>query len=90
MNDKIENFIKPEKVEDLVKELTSPNIYELENFSKIFSKEILEFSDNFSKTYQKFHELERSVGRSSNDTRGISQENCVLFFTLQFIQNIKK
>ncbi len=83
-----ENKIKPEKVEDLVKELTSPNNFELEKFSKTFPEEILEFSENFSKTYKKFYELERVVDLSLNDTQGVSQENCILFFTFQFIQNL--
>ncbi|MFA6012908.1 MAG: hypothetical protein WC799_23170 [Desulfobacteraceae bacterium] len=83
-----ENSINPRKVEDLIKELTSPNISDLEKFSEAFPEEILEFSEIFSKTYIKYIELERIVERSSNDTQGVSQENCVLFFTLQFIQNL--
>ena len=61
-----EHFINPTNPEEIVKELFNENPEIVDEFSKRFSKEILEFAELFSAAYKKYLELNRLLIGSEN------------------------
>ena len=56
----------PSKPEDIIKEIFDVNSEIINNFSKHFSKELLDFAELFSEAYKKHLELDRLITGPSN------------------------
>lgn len=56
----------PTKPEDIIKEIFDVNSEIIDNFSKHFSKELLDFAESFSEAYKKHLELDRLITGPAN------------------------
>ena len=82
-----ERFIYPTKPDDILKELTDSKSNEIDDFVNAFPKEILNFSESFSKSYKKYLELYQITSKHQN-SRNIEQIEFVTFFTYQILNNL--
>ena len=73
----------PAQPDHIIKEIFNPNEPIVNEFSKHFSAELLEFAENFSIAYKKYLEFDRLLKSTKNEQKGL-----VLGLTYLFLDNL--
>jgi hypothetical protein len=78
-----EHLIDPTKPEEIVKEIFNNNKDIIDEYSKNFSTEILDFAEEYAVGYKKYLELDRLVAETKNKQRAwVAGLSCLLFENL--------
>ena len=83
-----ERCLYPQHPDEILKELTSPNVEELDEFTKTFPQEIVSFAESFSAAFKKYLELRHCAEKNAEETRPIDQKDFVVFFSYQILDNL--
>jgi uncharacterized protein YxeA len=83
-----ERVLYPQNSNEIIKELTTPNSEEIDQFSKQFPKEIVDFSESFSDAYKKYLELVHCCKKDVKNGDPISKKDFVRFFCYQILDNL--
>ncbi len=83
-----ERCLYPQHSDEVIKELTSPNVDELDKFTKSFPKATVNFAELFSTAFKKFLELKHCAEQGAPADRPIGQRDFVVFFTYQVLDNL--
>ena len=83
-----ERCLFPQNPDEIIRELTSPNLEELDQFSKHFPQEVVDFAESFSDVFKKYLELRHSAEKNAEKTRPIGQKDFVVFFSYQILDNL--
>ncbi len=75
-----EHHLNPTKPEEIVRELFNDNSGIINEFSKYFSKEILEFAELFSVAYKKYLELDRLLIGTENIQKAYTEGFAYLIY----------
>lgn len=78
----------PQHSDEVIKELTSPNVEELDQFTKSFPQEIVSFAEAFSIAFKKYLELKHCAEKNAEANRPIDQKDFVVFFSYQILDNL--
>ncbi len=83
-----ERCLFPQNPDEVIKELTSPNLEELDQFTKHFPQEVVGFAESFSDVFKKYLELRHCAEKNAEKTRPIGQKDFVVFFSYQILDNL--
>lgn len=83
-----ERCLYPQNPDEIIKDLISPNVEELDQFTKQFPQEIVSFAESFSAAFKKYLELKHCAEKNAEKTRPIDQKDFVAFFSYQILDNL--
>ena len=83
-----ERKLYPQKADEVIKELTNANSYEIDQFAKHYPEEIFKFSESFSAAFKGYLELKHFAEKNITKDKPISQVDYINFFCYQIFDNL--
>lgn len=83
-----ERHLFPQNPDEIIRDLTSPNKEELDQFTKQFPQEIIGFAESFSSAFRKYLELKHYAEKNGDETISIDQKDFIAFFCYQILDNL--